>query len=61
MDINDVRALITLATFLAYLGVCWWAYRRTNRERFEEDARMPFAGEVPAEASPRAASGADDE
>jgi len=42
MDINDFRAYITLATFLTFLGICWWAYRGSNRARFEEDAMMAF-------------------
>lgn len=61
MDINDVRAYITPAVFLAYLGVCWWAYRRRNRERFEQDAMMPFADDALAAGSRGAASGAADE
>ena len=38
MDINEFRGLITLATMLAYGGVCWWAYSARNRSRFEKDA-----------------------
>ena len=45
MDINDVRAYITLATFLTFLGICWWAYRSRNKARFEADAMMVFASE----------------
>jgi cytochrome c oxidase cbb3-type subunit 4 len=45
MDINDFRGLITLATMLAYGGVCWWAYSSRNRSRFEDDAMLPFADE----------------
>ncbi len=45
MDINDFRGLITLATMLAYGGVCWWAYSSRNRSRFEDDAMLPFANE----------------
>jgi len=42
MDINDLRAFITLATFLCFLGICWWAYRGPNKTRFEHDALLPF-------------------
>ena len=42
MDINTLRILATLASFGAFLGIAWWAYRRGNRERFDEDARIPF-------------------
>lgn len=45
MDINEFRAGVTLATFLTFLGICWWAYRRPNRARFEQDALLPFADE----------------
>jgi len=43
MDINDLRAFITVATFLCFLGICWWAYRRPNKSRFEQDSLLPFA------------------
>jgi cytochrome c oxidase cbb3-type subunit 4 len=49
MDINDFRAYITLATFLTFLGICWWAYRGGNKERFEEDAMLAFAPDEVAE------------
>jgi cytochrome c oxidase cbb3-type subunit 4 len=45
MDLGVARGLITVATFGAFLGICWWAYRAANRERFERDAQLPFAGE----------------
>jgi cytochrome c oxidase cbb3-type subunit 4 len=45
MDVGDFRGLITLATMIAYGGVCWWAYSARNRSRFEEDAMLPFADE----------------
>ena len=43
MGMGELRGLITVATMLTFLGICWWAYRSGNRERFEEDARIPFA------------------
>ncbi len=46
MDVNVLRGYITLVTMIAFLGVCWWAYRGRNRARFEEDARLPFADEA---------------
>ena len=49
MELNDLKALITPITFLTFLGICWWAYRRPNRERFEQDALLPFADEIEAE------------
>ena len=45
MDLGDVRAYITVVTFATFLGICWWAYRGGNRERFERDALLPFTRE----------------
>ena len=41
-DLGIVRGGITLLTFAAFLGVCWWAYRPSSRRRFQEDALLPF-------------------
>ena len=57
MGMGELRGLITVATMLTFLGICWWAYRSGNRERFEEDARIPFADEVE---SSRSTSGDSD-
>jgi len=57
MGMGELRGLITVATMLTFLGICWWAYRSGNRERFEEDARIPFADEVD---SPQGTSGDSD-
>lgn len=42
MDITTLRILATLASFASFLGIAWWAYAGSNRERFDEDARIPF-------------------
>jgi cytochrome c oxidase cbb3-type subunit 4 len=39
MDINDVRSLITVVSFVAFLGVIFWAYGSKRKARFEEEAR----------------------
>ncbi len=50
MDMGEVRGAITVITMICFLGIFWWAYRSGNRQRFEEDAMIPFldegAGEV---------------
>lgn len=45
MDINDLRSIITLVSFITFLGIVGWAYSRKNRERFDEAARLPFTEE----------------
>ena len=41
-NITVLRILATLASFAGFLAIAWWAYSRRNRERFDEDARIPF-------------------
>ena len=41
-EMGLVRGVITVLTLLAFLGICWWAYRPSSRQRFEEDALLPF-------------------
>jgi cytochrome c oxidase cbb3-type subunit 4 len=41
-DINLLRTLVTLAAFASFLGIVWWAYAPSRRQRFERDAQLPF-------------------
>ena len=46
MDINDLRSIVTVVSFVTFLGIVWWAYGvKANRRRFEEAAHLPFADE----------------
>ncbi len=45
LDVGSMRGLITLVTLATFLGICWWAYRPGNRQRFERDALMAFDDE----------------
>jgi cytochrome c oxidase cbb3-type subunit 4 len=42
MDINFIREAITVVSFVVFIGILAWAYSPANRERFEQDARLPF-------------------
>jgi cytochrome c oxidase cbb3-type subunit IV len=42
MDITFLRILATVACFVTFLGICWWAYAGRNRARFIEAALIPF-------------------
>jgi cytochrome c oxidase cbb3-type subunit 4 len=42
MDINLLRSLVTVAALAAFLGIVWWAYAPSRRERFERDAHLPL-------------------
>ena len=44
MDINDLRSVVTVVSLLTFLGIVWWAYGvKSNKQRFEEAANLPFA------------------
>ena len=45
MDVNTLRIVATLAAFATFLGIFAWAYRRGNRDRFDEAAQVPFLQE----------------
>jgi len=46
-DLGLLRGAITLVTLATFIGICWWAYRPANRERFEEDGMLAFGDEKP--------------
>ena len=45
IDITTLRVIATLACFGTFLCIAWWAFARHNRDRFDEDARIPFEQE----------------
>lgn len=46
-----ISGLFTIAAIIGFIGVCWWAYTRHNRARFEEAARLPLDDDQPASGS----------
>jgi cytochrome c oxidase cbb3-type subunit 4 len=46
MDINDLRSIMTVVSFLTFLGIVWWAFGvKGNKKRFDEAANLPFTDE----------------
>jgi cytochrome c oxidase cbb3-type subunit 4 len=45
MDPAVVRALGTLTLFLAFVGLCLWAWAPSQKRRFDEASRLPFLDE----------------
>lgn len=39
MDINLLRNLVTVAAFIAFLGIVWWAFAPSRRERLEDHGK----------------------
>jgi cbb3-type cytochrome oxidase subunit 3 len=42
MDTSLIHSLWTVASLAVFLGIVWWAYAPSHRERFERDGRMLF-------------------
>jgi cytochrome c oxidase cbb3-type subunit 4 len=45
MDINTLRALVTIASFAVFVGIVVWAWRRRNTQDFRQAANLPFEEE----------------
>ena len=39
MDINTARSIVTVLTFIAFLGLVWWAWSGRNKAKFDEAAQ----------------------
>lgn len=42
MDVNTMRSLVTVLSLACFVGIWYWAYKRSNQDRFEEAAQTPF-------------------
>lgn len=45
MDAGTLGAISTVLVMVAFFGVCWWAFSPKRKQRFEDDANLPFADE----------------
>ena len=45
MDLILLRSLVTVGSFLAFLGIVFWAYRGRNREYLEAKGRVVLEDE----------------
>jgi cytochrome c oxidase cbb3-type subunit IV len=42
MDINTLRILVTLASFIVFVGIVIWAWQHRNTKDFKDAANLPF-------------------
>ncbi len=42
MDINTLRSVVTVVTFLIFLGIVAWTLSKRRSADFEEAAKLPF-------------------
>lgn len=43
MSLVTLQSIGTVVAFVAFLGVCWWAYIAHRKSDFDEQANLPFA------------------
>jgi len=51
MDLNDVRAVLTVLGFIGFVAIVAWAYGKSARKGFKEASELPFADEKEANRS----------
>lgn len=44
-ELFDVRSMVTVTSFITFLGIVWWAYSARRKAGFDEAAHLPFADE----------------
>ena len=49
IDINFIRAAVTLLSFATFGGIVAWALARRNQPAFREAALLPFIGDAATE------------
>lgn len=42
LDVNMLRSLFTVVSFVSFIGVVVWAYSRKNSSEFQQAAKLPF-------------------
>ncbi len=42
MDVNLLRVLVTTVSFILFVGIVIWAWRKRNTTEFKEAANLPF-------------------
>ena len=44
MTVDDLRVLVTVVSFAAFVGILLWALSRRRGRAFDAAARLPFDG-----------------
>ena len=42
MDVNDLRVMVTVLSFVAFIGIVVWSLAARRRQGFDEAAQLPF-------------------
>ena len=61
MDLNDLRSLVTVLTFVVFLSIVWWAYSGKRKQAFEDAALLPFSADEPVDLACQGSSSGNNE
>lgn len=53
MDVNDLRAIVTVGSLALFLALVARTWSRRAKAAHDEAARLPFAGETEPEGEPK--------
>ena len=59
-DLNTLRTIGTVLVFVAFIGICIWAYSAKRKKSFDEAADLPFADEKKTSAESKQDKKVDD-
>lgn len=45
MEVNQLRSIVTVLAFVAFLGILLWAYKPSRKKMFDDMAQLPFKSE----------------
>ena len=45
MDVNFLRAMVTVAAFAGFIGILVWTWMPSQKARFDDAAQLPFKSE----------------
>lgn len=45
MDVNDLRSIITVLSFVCFMAIVAWAWSSRRQQEFDEAAMLPFDDE----------------
>jgi len=50
-SINTMRTVVTVVSFLVFIGIVFWAWSARRKSQFDEAARLPLEDDLPQPAS----------
>lgn len=54
MDSGTISGIVTIIFVLVFIGIVWWAFSKSNQQRFEEAGNLPFSeDDMPAKQGDR--------